>query len=304
MIDVSNLHKKFKTFHALKGISLHVKKGEIYGFIGKNGAGKSTTMNILAGLSRPSAGQCIVDGKDVTKISHPSALNIGYLPEDPKFYPWMSAAETLSYLGSTHRHRASAARVSEMLQWVGLSESARRRVGGFSRGMRQRLGIAAALMHDPALVILDEPSSALDPEGRSDVLRLITDLKRMGKTVIFSTHILSDVQRVCDTVGIIAAGRMITEKPLSEIVKENIVPIYDVELTASIEETLAKKLKEVSGVKAVEAGGDTLAVTVTNADADAVRLMRFFGENQCAVRSFTLRKNNLEDIFIQEVNGK
>lgn len=304
MIDVNNLHKRFKTFHALKGISLHVKKGEIYGFIGKNGAGKSTTMNILAGLSRPSDGQCIVGGKDVTKVSHPSELDIGYLPEDPKFYPWMSATETLGYLGSTRGHSASSARVSEMLQWVGLTESARRRVGGFSRGMRQRLGIAAALMHDPALVILDEPSSALDPEGRSDVLRLITDLKRMGKTVIFSTHILSDVQRVCDTVGIIAAGRMITEKPLGEIVKENIVPIYDVDLTTPVGEELGEKLKEISGVKTVEACSDTLAVTVTDADADAVRLMRFFAENQRAVRSLTLRKNDLEDIFIQEVNGK
>ena len=304
MIVVNNLHKEFNTLHVLKGISLHVKKGEIYGFIGKNGAGKSTTMNILAGLSLPSDGQCIVGGKDVSKVSHPSELDIGYLPEDPKFYPWMSATEMLGYLGSSHGHRASSVRVSEMLQWVGLTESARRHVGGFSRGMRQRLGIAAALMHDPALVILDEPSSALDPEGRSDVLRLITDLKHKGKTVIFSTHILSDVQRVCDTVGIIAAGKMITEKPLGEIVKENIVPIYDVELTAPAGKALEEKLKEISGVKAVEAGSDTLAVTVTDTDADAVRLMRFFAENQRSVRSFKLRKNDLEDIFIQEVNGK
>ena len=207
MITVKNLHKQFHAFHALKGIDLNVQKGEIYGFIGQNGAGKSTTMNILAGLSRPSAGECTVGGKNVTKARYPSDLDIGYLPEDPKFYPWMTAREMLAYLCNSGGPRVAAReRVGEMLHWVGLADAAGRRVGGFSRGMRQRLGIAAAMIHNPALLILDEPSSALDPEGRSDVLRLMREVKQMGKTVFFSTHFLSDVERVCDTVVIIAWG--------------------------------------------------------------------------------------------------
>ncbi len=304
MIQVTELHKKFKTFHALKGITMHVKKGEIYGFIGKNGSGKSTTMNILAGLSHPSSGKCIVGEKDVSKIDHPSELNIGYLPEDPKFYPWMSAFEILDYLVSAKSNRTNKGRINEMLSWVGLEDAAQRHVGGFSRGMKQRLGIATALIHNPEIVILDEPSSALDPEGRSDVLRLITDLKQMGKTVVFSTHILSDVQKVCDKVGIIATGRMITEKPLSELIKENIVPIYDIKLKLPADTELTEKIKELEGITRVENINDMLSATVTDTDKDGVRLMQYFTDQKLAIRSFELRKNNLEDIFIQEVNGK
>ncbi len=302
MITVTNLQKTFKSYHALQGIKLSVKKGEIYGFIGQNGAGKSTTMNILAGLSRPTAGDCIVNGMDVTAITHPSDLKIGYLPEDPKFYPWMTAYETLDYLGNSPAHKVSRSDIEDMLKWVGLTEAARRRVGGFSRGMKQRLGIGAALIHDPELVILDEPSSALDPEGRSDVLRLITDLKQKGKTVFFSTHILSDVERVCDTVGIIASGKMIMEKPLAEIVKDNIVPIYDVIADKPLNTPLLEQLKAVEGVLSAKSDGDKLSVTLKSADSR--RLLRFFADNELFVREFALRKNDLEDIFIKEVNAK
>ena len=302
MITVTNLQKTFKSYHALKGIKLSVKKGEIYGFIGQNGAGKSTTMNILAGLSRPTAGDCIVNGMDVTAITHPSDLKIGYLPEDPKYYPRMTAYETLDYLGNSPAHKVSRSDIEDMLKWVGLTEAARRRVGGFSRGMKQRLGIGAALIHDPELVILDEPSSALDPEGRSDVLRLITDLKQKGKTVFFSTHILSDVERVCDTVGIIASGKMIMEKPLAEIVKDNIVPIYDVITDKPLNTPLLEQLKAVEGVLAAKSDGDKLSVTLKSADSR--RLLRFFADKELFVREFALRKNDLEDIFIKEVNGK
>lgn len=304
MIRVTNLHKNFQTFPALKGVNLQVRKGEIYGFIGQNGAGKSTTMNILAGLSHPTAGTCVVNGQDVTKIRRPSDLDIGYLPEDPKFYPWMTARETFSYLGNGAGKTVTRSRIDEMLGWVGLTESANRRVGGFSRGMKQRLGIGAALIHDPGLLIFDEPSSALDPEGRSDVLRLIKDLKQMGKTVFFSSHILNDVERVCDTVGMIASGAMVMEKPLVEIQKDNFVPIYDIECQAPASPVMIQALRQLDGVQAV--AGDDLAfsITMSGRNDDANRLLCFFCEQDVALRAFNLRKNTLEDIFIQEVNGK
>jgi ABC-2 type transport system ATP-binding protein len=285
-------------------MELNVKKGEIYGFIGKNGAGKSTTMNILAGLSHPTEGICIVNGRDVTKIDHPSDLNIGYLPEDPRFYPWMSAYETLDYLGSNGAHKVTKARIGEILDWVGLTESAKRRVGGFSRGMKQRLGIGAALIHDPELLIFDEPSSALDPEGRSDVLRLIKDLKQMGKTVFFSTHILSDIERVCDTVGFIVSGTMATEKPLNELLRDHIIPVYDISLQAEINKAILEKLKQLEGVTRVDIKDDILSVTVRDAALMSPRLLRFLCDQGIAINSFMLRKNDLEDIFIQEVSGK
>lgn len=305
MITVNNLHKHFKSFYALTGINLHVKKGEIYGFIGQNGAGKSTTMNILAGLSRPTQGECIVNGKDVTKIQHPSDLHIGYLPEDPKFYPWMSAYETLEYLGNSGAQHVTKARIQEMLGWVGLTDAARRRVGGFSRGMKQRLGIAAALIHNPDLLILDEPSSALDPEGRSDVLRLITDLKQMGKTVFFSSHILNDVERVCDTIGMIVSGTMALEKPLGDIQKENIVPIYDITLQAPNSQAMISRIKDIAGVlDVIKTNGSTISVTTSDDPTVSTRLIRFISDNNLVIEAFARRKNTLEDIFIQEVHGK
>ncbi len=302
MIEVKDLHKRFKGFHALRGIDLQVNAGEIYGFIGQNGAGKSTTMNILAGLSRPTKGECVVNGRNISKIKHPSELQVGYLPENPQFYPWMSAYETLQYLGSVGTQGVSAERIQQMLSWVGLTAAARRRVGGFSRGMRQRLGIAAALIHDPELLILDEPSSALDPEGRSEVLRLIRELQQMGKTVFFSSHILSDVERVCDTVGMIAAGKMVLQKPLRELQAEHISPVFDIQLLTPPDPDITGQLRQVAGVLQVAASGDSLAVTVNDAPIASRQLMAWLSKNDIAVRQFSLRTNDLEQIFIKEVN--
>ena len=299
MITVRGLKKDFKTFQALKDIDLNVKKGEVYGFIGHNGAGKSTTMNILAGLSRPNAGECLINGMDIKKISHPGDLNVGYLPEDPRFYTWMTARETLSYLGKGNTV-TNRKRVEEMLSWVGLREAANRRVGGFSRGMKQRLGIASALMHDPSLLILDEPSSALDPEGRSDVLRLIGELNQMGKTVFFSTHILSDVERICDTVGMIAAGKIIMEKPLDEMQKDHILPIFDIELTSPLKAQALDNLLGLAGVKDVKIAENNLSVYVMDTALLSKRLMAFFAGEDVPVLSFGLRKHTLEDIFMKE----
>lgn len=297
MITVKGLHKYFQSFHALKGIDLHVRKGEIYGFIGKNGAGKSTAMNILAGLSRPSQGQCLVNGLDAARLRHPGDLRLGFLPEDPKFYPWMTARETLSYLSGG----ANPGRVWEILQWTGLAEASDRRVGGFSRGMRQRLGIGAALLRNPALFLLDEPSSALDPQGRSDVLRLIRDLKGMGKTVLFSTHILDDVERVCDTIGMISAGRMIFEKPLAQLQREHAQPVYDITPAAALDAFALDALKQLRGVVSVTESAGSLSVRV----ADGLfpgQLLRFLADLKAPVESFALRKARLEDLFLQEAN--
>jgi len=299
MITVRSLKKDFKTFQALKGIDLNVKKGEVYGFIGHNGAGKSTAMNILAGLSRPNGGECMVNGMDVRKVRHPGDLNVGYLPEDPRFYPWMTAQETLSYLGESNAI-ANRKRLEEMLIWVGLKDAANRRVGGFSRGMRQRLGIASALMHDPDLLILDEPSSALDPEGRSDVLRLIGELKQMGKTVFFSTHILSDVERICDTVGMIASGKMVMEKPLEEMKKDHILPIFDIELIAPIAPHALGKLQGLAGVMDIRCAENNLSIYVKDTALLSKQLMAFFAGEEIPVLSFGLRKHTLEDIFMKE----
>ena len=302
MITIAGLTKKFGDFQALKDIDLHVKKGEVYGFLGQNGAGKSTTMNILAGLSRPTTGTCQVNGWDLAKVTHPGDLHIGYLPEEPSFYPWLTGRETLEYLGSRWSKGLVKERVEEMLGWVGLSAAAHRRVGGYSRGMRQRLGMAAALFYDAELILLDEPSSALDPEGRSDVLRLILDLKARGKTVFLSTHILSDAERVCDRVGILAQGKMVVEKSLETLIADNVKSLYDVLAPGEdITPDLLERLEGLPGILRVEAAGDKISISVDSPDREGKALLAFFAQTGLKIQSFALRRATLEDIFLEEV---
>jgi len=299
MITVKGLTKDFGSFRALKGLDMQVKPGEIYGFIGHNGAGKTTTMNILAGLSSPAQGECIVNGRDVTKLTHPGDLNIGYLPEEPKFYPWMTAYETLVYLSEARK----AGHIEEILRWTGLTDARNRRVGGFSRGMKQRLGLGAALIRNPKLLILDEPSSALDPEGRSEVLHLIKELKSMGKTILFSTHILDDVERVCDTVGMIDAGRMIFEKPLAQLLKESTQPMFDITPACDIRPELLDAIELLPGIVSLSKSTKAFTIKAVN-NAVSVSVMRFLAEHEIVIESFSQRKARLEDLFLQEVNGK
>ncbi len=299
MITAKGLVKEFAGFRALRGLNMHVKKGEIYGFIGPNGSGKTTTMNILAGLSRPVQGECTVNGFDVTKLTHPGDLRIGYLTEDPKFYPWMTAHETLDYLAGGR----NAGHTGEILRWTGLLDARNRRVGGFSRGMKQRLGIGAALIRNPELLILDEPSSALDPEGRSEVLRLIKDLRCMGKTILFSTHILDDVERVCDTVGMIDAGQMMFEKPLRQLQKENMQPVFDIIPAHSVESNILNALERLTGIVSLTKSERSLTVKVAD-NTVSVSVMRFLTDHEIVIESFSQRKMRLEDLFLQGVNTK
>lgn len=304
MISVEKLNKKFGEFHALKDININVLKGEIYGFLGHNGAGKSTTINILTGLSKPSSGNCIVNGYNLSHNLHPGDLHIGYLPEEPRFYPWFTARETLEYASNTGYKHGNKKSVEEVLDWIGLTSAANRRVGGYSRGMKQRLGIGIALINNPELLLLDEPSSALDPQGRSDVLQLIMDLKERGKTVFFSTHILSDVERVCDRVAILKKGEIVVEKPLSILLKENVSPVFDITLSDSCPISIVERLGGIHGVVKVECNKNALSIWVDDIDVISNRVLESITSAGLPIRSFNVRSKNLEDIFLKEVNEK
>lgn len=296
MIEIRNLHKHFKQFHALKGIHLTVNENEIYGFIGHNGAGKSTTMNIMMGLSHVEEGTCFIDGKDVSKLSQPSDLNVGFLPENPQFYPWMSALEYLLYC-SKHPDKNKA---METLKWAGLEKSAKRKIKGFSRGMKQRLGLAVATINDPKLIILDEPSSALDPEGRSEVLKLMMQLKEMGKTIIFSSHILSDIERICDRIGMIEQGEMVFEKSLQSLLSENVKPIVDVDISEEISDEIIDQLEQYEDVLHVTKDFSKLSIQMTSPEFDTKALLEKLLKHNVPVIGFNQRKNNLESLFVKE----
>src|SRR5437773_422653 len=200
------LHLMKKT--SLEGLNMQVETGEVFGFIGPNGAGKSTTIKLLMRLIFPTAGSARILGKPISDME--MHRDIGYLPEQPYFYDYLTAAEVLDYFARFHDLTAAdrKERVERMLKKVGLETARKIQLRKYSKGMLQRVGLAQAILHDPKIVILDEPMSGLDPVGRREVRDIILELKREGKTVMFSTHILSDAEMLCDRVGVIVGGKL------------------------------------------------------------------------------------------------
>jgi ABC-2 type transport system ATP-binding protein len=214
-IEIENLTKDYpfgflhlKKKRSLEGLTMQVEDGEVFGFLGPNGAGKSTTIKLLVGLIFPDAGSARILGKPTTDIE--MHRDIGYLPEQPYFYDYLTAAEVLDYFARFHDLTAAdrGERVTRMLKKVGLETARKIQLRKYSKGMLQRVGLAQAILHDPKVVILDEPMSGLDPIGRREVRDIILELKRDGKTVLFSTHILSDAEMLCDRVGVIVGGKL------------------------------------------------------------------------------------------------
>lgn len=215
MVVIENVSKVFREgirgrkVQALQDLCLHVSRGEVFGFLGPNGAGKSTTIKLLLNLIRPDHGKVFLLGQEVC---HPEVRKrVGFLPENPYFYDYLTAEELLWFGGraSGVATRILKSRVPQLLHRIGLQSASRRHLRSYSKGMVQRAGLALALVHDPEVVILDEPMSGLDPLGRKLVGDLILELKEQGKTVFFSSHILNDIERFCDRIGIITEGRLL-----------------------------------------------------------------------------------------------
>ena len=212
----------FESHHALDRLDLTVPQGGIYGFLGQNGAGKTTTIKILVGLLEPVEGEAFIFGKNVRMPDSRSA--VGFMPENPYFYEYLTSLETMQFYGALSSMPTAdcKARSIELLERFGLKDAANRKVRGFSKGMRQRLGLAQALLHDPQLVILDEPMSGLDPLGRKAIRDAILDIAARGKTVFFSSHILSDVQDICDRVCLIHHGKKIADGRLDSLLEQRV----------------------------------------------------------------------------------
>jgi len=302
-VHVVALKKYYGAVHALNGLNLDVEAGTIFGFLGPNGAGKTTTLRILTGLAHPNSGKAQVAGIDVLKDGGNLARHIGHLPEEPAFYPWMTPREFLDYLGRLYGLSSSerTARIKELLALVRMEEVSRRRIAGFSRGMRQRLGVAAAILHHPEVLFLDEPASALDPAGRKEVLDLIGNLRGQC-TVIMSTHILADVERVCDEIGIIDKGRMLVQSPRQELLEHYAVPAFEVEADdAAALARWAEELRRLPWVAAVAARNGAFRITVRDVQAAKRELLRLAVRSELSLNRFEEVRPSLEDVFLQLV---
>src|SRR5512136_1864465 len=228
VIETHGLSKSYKGVQALKALDLQVQEHTICGFLGPNGAGKTTAIKLLLGLAQPTGGSGRVFGKDILKENDEIRRRVGYLSQDPRFYEYMTARETLRFTAHFFYEGPKAEiekRVAETLELVGLADKADRPIKDFSGGERQRLGIAQAQVNYPDLLILDEPAASLDPQGRHDVLDMMERLRK-HTTIFYSTHILDDVQRVSDTVAILDHGRLISQAPIEELLNSNSKPVY------------------------------------------------------------------------------
>ncbi len=305
MIRTALLCKAYGDVRALDGLSLTVGEGSVYGYLGPNGAGKTTTLRILAGLARPTSGQAWVGGVEVRQGHDDLAERIGYLPEDPAFYPWFTPREFLDYVARIFRLPASerSARADEVLAQVGLSEVAGRRIGGFSRGMRQRLGLAQALLNRPPVLLLDEPASALDPAGRREVLELIGGL-RGSATVLMSTHILADVERICDTVGIIARGRLVAEAGREELLGHYATPGLLVESEPGQEAALlafAERARRAPWASGARLDGHVARIEVSDLAAARRELLPMIVAAGIPLVRYETVRPSLEDVFLRLV---
>jgi ABC-2 type transport system ATP-binding protein len=302
-VQIEALRKEFGEFTALDGLSLSVEEGTIFGFLGPNGAGKTTTMRILTGLAHATSGKAYVLGNEVGADGDKISRLTGFLPEEPAFYTWMTPKEYLDYVGRIFNIPAveRASRIKELLGLAGLEDSAKRRIAGFSRGMRQRLALAQALINRPKVMFLDEPVSALDPVGRKEVLDFIEQLRGQC-TVFMSTHILEDVERVCDTVGIINHGKLVTEAPRDALLAQYAIPALEVEVDEKSRANLDswnEALRRESWVDSTHQDGLTLRVQVNNIDAGKVEVLRSAAESRMILNKYEVVRPSLEDVFMR-----
>jgi ABC-2 type transport system ATP-binding protein len=309
-ISTAGLTKHFPGVQALTDLTLEVPAGSIYGFLGPNGAGKTTALKLLAGLTRPTSGSAAVAGIPV-EAGPAYRQAVGYLGQEPRFYGWMTGRETIEYVGSLYPAdaRPSKTRVQEMIDLVGIPDAADRPTKSYSGGMRQRLGIAQALVAGPAVLLLDEPVSALDPIGRREVLELMEKIK--GEvTVFYSTHILDDVQRVSDHVAILDHGKLVRAQPTSELLSSFSRDRMRITLGFATDDT-AVALTAIPGVISVEptardADSRSYLLRIdAERSADVQRgVTRLAADTDLTVIDNSLVREGLEDVFMRLVDTK
>ena len=297
-VDVRDITKRYRETVALNDVTLSVRRGSVYGLVGPNGAGKTTLLGILSGLRKPSAGTFEVE-----------ATRVGVLPDTPRFDSWLTAREVVDLSRTLVAPVVAARSVDAVLEQTGLLSVAHRKVGGFSRGMLQRLGLAAAVVGEPEVLLLDEPAAALDPAGRREVLDMVADLqgastvvlglKARGTTVFFSSHILDDVQQVCDAVGILKQGQLVYEGTLDQLVRNaGHEAAYAVRIRGDGTQ-LVELLESYGWVSRVTIESDVITVTAASGAVLERELVRCLGRADVPIVAVGPVERSLEDVFLE-----
>ncbi|MEM8846101.1 MAG: gliding motility-associated ABC transporter ATP-binding subunit GldA [Bacteroidota bacterium] len=292
-ITVSNITKIFGSQKALNQVSFSVDKGEVVGFLGPNGAGKSTMMRILTTYYRADEGEATVNGHNVLSAAREVQKSIGYLPEHNPLYLEMYVREYLFY--NANVYKVAKSRIDEVIEQTGLTPEANKKIGQLSKGYRQRVGLATALLHNPEVLILDEPTTGLDPNQLIEIRKLIREIGK-EKTILLSTHIMKEVEAVCDRVIIINKGELVADKPLNEL-RESEEQIIEVEFDYRVEEVLLNSLPHVSKVK--NTGGFVYEISFDTSKDMRPAVFDFAYDNQLKTLQLSRKNKNLESLFTE-----
>lgn len=313
IIEIENLTKRYGLRAAVEGLSLTVQQGDIFGFVGPNGAGKTTTIRILTTLMKPSSGEARVAGYSAIRQPQHVRKLIGYMPDFFGVYNDLKVWEYLDFFANCYRvpNEQRAALINDLLELVDLTHRREDFVDDLSRGMKQRLSLARTLVHDPQVIVLDEPASGLDPRARIEIRELMVALANMGKTIFFSTHILADVAQICSRVCIIEAGKLVVSGPI-ETLRQQLVAQRQLEITllGENEQTARALLGEQLGVGAIQSkrsNGEqarvTLQVEFSGDDAATAALLQTLVQNNLPVLRFNENTRDLEDVFLRATKG-
>lgn len=305
MLKIKELTKKYGRFTAVDELNLGVLDGEIFGFVGPNGAGKTTTMKIICGLMAANKGEVFVDGIDAIKDTTAAKEIIGYMPDFFGVYDDLKVKEYLDFYASIYNIKANERKKisDDLLELVDLTDKKEAYVDSLSRGMKQRLCLARSLVHNPKLLVLDEPASGMDPRARVEMKEILRSLKTLGKTIIISSHILSELSELCTSIGIIDRGKMVISGKVSEIMQQ----VYSkrlirVKVSDKLDEAL-RVIQEFPFVVSAVAGEDFIEVGFDGRDEEMSLLLKRLIEKDIPVTTFTQLDGNLEDVFMKVTNG-
>ncbi len=305
MLKIENLVKKYGDFTAVDNLSMELEDGDIYGFVGPNGAGKTTTMRIIATLMEATSGTVLVDGINVAEQPMKVREKLGYMPDFFGVYDNLKVSEYMDFYGSCYglSRQDRSKRADELLELVELSSKKDSYVDTLSRGMKQRLCLARSLIHNPALLILDEPASGMDPRARIEMKGILKTLKGMGKTIIISSHILPELAELCTSIGIIERGRMVYSGQVDDIMRKITgKTILEIRVLSDIDKAV-NLLREQPLVEDITIDDNMLEVGYSGNDEDIARLLKILITNDVSIVSYTKEAGNLEEIFMEVTKG-
>ena len=301
MVSIENLRKKFGDDEVVRGISFQISRGDFFGLLGPNGAGKTTTIGMLTGLVEPSGGRILIDGNDFSLKTMASKAKMGFVPQSFALYPTLCALDNLTFFARIYglRKKRLKERIAAVLELVGLADRAKQTVSTFSHGMKRRLNIAAGLVHEPDLLILDEPTVGVDTQSRNAILETLEGLNKSGVTLLYTTHYIEEAERLCNRVGILDQGKMIALDTPAALIREHGTGIVRIEFTAKPEGTLLSQIGNLGSFRVMDEQSRHLRLETNHPDRAVREFLDLMDKRAGMLKTLDIIEPNLETVFIR-----